>query len=81
MKFIKRRDHLYAVTCKHVNDALKDAAIAPGGRFPTIVFQTPYCVLNFFRLASLFARFAAKLGGYARTLRFAMAQCGLCAAR
>ncbi len=44
--FVKRHGRHYAVTCRHVADALSDSRTVPGARFPTIALHVNRTVLN-----------------------------------
>ncbi|MEK8093039.1 hypothetical protein WOC76_10965 [Methylocystis sp. IM3] len=44
--FIKRRNRHYAVTCRHVMEAISDPKMVPGARFPTIAIHIDRAVLN-----------------------------------
>lgn len=44
--FVKRHGRLYAVTCRHVVDALKDSKVVSGARHPTIALYVGKSILN-----------------------------------
>ncbi|MBY5377251.1 hypothetical protein [Rhizobium leguminosarum] len=44
--FVKHKNQVYAVTCGHVLDAIKDEEVVPGAKFPTLALQIDRAVLN-----------------------------------
>src|SRR5271163_26634 len=44
--FVKRHDRHYAVTCKHIVEALADPAVVPAIKNPTIALHVGKAVLN-----------------------------------
>lgn len=44
--FVKRRGRHYAVTCRHIKDAVTDPKMVPGARNPTVALHLDRAVLN-----------------------------------